>query len=130
MSDKPLDEMLDTAYVGTHSADAKRAANRRLFREMVKGETEGGPLNLPRRRALIRFARRLAIQSAEAKLIIRGVEFERGFVPAETVLELMRGDAGERSAPLDLEAGLRIGFYVLLTLLYCMLIRWVIGLVF
>ena len=130
MSDKPLEKLMNPAVVGENSADTRRAANRRLFREMVKDETEEGPLNLSRRRALVRFARRLAIQSAEAKLIIRGVEFERGFVPAETVLELMRGDTPQRSAPKDLEAGFRIGFYVLLTLLYCLLIRWVIGLIF
>lgn len=130
MGQNPLDEMVNTALIGESSADAKRIANRRLFREMVRGETSEGMLTMSRRRALVRFAKRLSILPAEAKLIIRAVEYERGFVPAEMVLELMRGERRPSVQPENVEAALRIGFYVLLTLLYCLLVRWVVSLVF
>ncbi len=131
MRHKLLDGTLETALSGGDAAaDAKRIANRRLFREMVKGEVAESPLTFSRRRALVRFARRLAIQPTEANLIIRGVEYEHGQVPAEAVLELMRGTKHRGLAPTDVESALRVGFYVLLTLLYCLVIRWAVGLLF
>ena len=58
-----------------------KATHRRVFRQMVKQEIEDQPLNWFRRRALIRFAeKKLQIDSFEARLIIRGVEYECGHV--------------------------------------------------
>ncbi len=63
---------------------ARRASYRRLFREMIKleiGDRRAGRL---RRRALVRFARRLGISDFEARLLIRAVEYECGCRPAST----------------------------------------------
>ncbi|MCG8405996.1 MAG: hypothetical protein MI923_12440 [Phycisphaerales bacterium] len=58
-----------------------KAAHRRIFRQMVKQEIENRPLNWLRRRALIRFAeKKLRMDAFEARLIIRGVEYECGHV--------------------------------------------------
>lgn len=70
----------------THSSDsgreqppqATRAENRRIFHEMVRGELEDRPLTWPRRRALAQFAQSLGMDAAEARLIIRAVEFDQG----------------------------------------------------
>ena len=58
-----------------------RVNPRRIFREMVKGEIEDRPLGLRQRRSLVRFGRRLGIDSFEARLIVRAVEYECGHVP-------------------------------------------------
>ena len=55
-----------------------RAMNRRAFRQMIKEEIVDHPLTWRRRRALERFAARLPIDAFEARLIIRGVEYECG----------------------------------------------------
>lgn len=55
-----------------------RAANRKIFHEMVRGEIDERPLTWSRRRALLQFAQSLCIDSFEARLIIRAVEFDRG----------------------------------------------------
>ena len=57
-----------------------RAMNRRIFREMVKTQIEDRPLSRHRRRALVRFGRKLKMDSFETRLIIRGVEYECGHV--------------------------------------------------
>ncbi len=70
----PLDEALVDRQM-------HRAAHRRLFREMVKSELEAGPLTWLRRRALVKFADRLEIDRFEARLLIRGVEYEGAMIP-------------------------------------------------
>ena len=66
-----------------------RATHRRLYREMVKNEIKDQPLNWLRRRALVRFAvRKLKIDSFEARLIIRAVEYECGHVPPAAMDEV------------------------------------------
>lgn len=54
----------------------RRAANRRIFREMVKGEINDGRLTHRRRRELIQFAAGLEIDDYEARLLLRAVEYE------------------------------------------------------
>lgn len=70
----PLDEALA-------DRQQRRGAHRRLFRDMVKGELEVGPLTWLRRRALVKFAKRLNIDRFEAQLLIRGVEYEGAMIP-------------------------------------------------
>lgn len=69
---------LDEALVNRHQ---RRGAHRRLFREMIQGELEVGPLTWLRRRALVKFAGRLDIDRFEAELLIRGVEYEGALIP-------------------------------------------------
>lgn len=69
---------LDEALANRHQ---RRGAHRRLFRDMVKGEMEVGPLTWLRRRALVKFAKRLDIDRFEAQLLIRGVEYEGAVIP-------------------------------------------------
>jgi hypothetical protein len=59
----------------------RRAAHRRMFREMIHGELDAGPLTWLRRRALVKFAERLEIEEFEARLLIRGVEYEGAVIP-------------------------------------------------
>lgn len=70
----PIDEALVDRQM-------RRAAHRRLFREMIKSELESGSLTWPRRRALVKFADRLEIDRFEARLLIRGVEYEGALIP-------------------------------------------------
>lgn len=61
-----------------------RAFSRQLFREMIKMQIDEGPLRRGQRRDLIRFARRMNLDTFEARLIIRAVEYECGVAaPAE-----------------------------------------------
>ncbi len=62
--------------------------NRRLFREMVRGEVDDGPLSWLRRRTLVRFAVRLGMDSFEARLIIRAVEYECGVVKPASMADV------------------------------------------
>ena len=52
-----------------------RAFSRRLFREMGKQQIDDEPLGWRRRRALVKFGGRLGIETFEARLIIRAVEY-------------------------------------------------------
>ena len=51
---------------------------RQIFREMVVSEIQDRPLSWRRRRALLRFGERTGIDPFEARLIVRGVEYECG----------------------------------------------------
>lgn len=75
----PLDEALA-------NRQQRRGAHRRLFRDMVEGEMEVGPLTWLRRRALVKFAERLDIDRFEAQLLIRGVEYEGVMIPPAAML--------------------------------------------
>ncbi len=57
-----------------------RAMSRRVFREMVKDEICDRPLGWRRRRQYLAYAARLNIDPFEARLLIRGVEYECGHV--------------------------------------------------
>jgi len=80
-----------------------RAINRRLFREMIKDQFADRPMSWWQRRALVRFAAALDIESFEARLIIRGVEYECGHVAPAAMADvqtpvkteyLIDGDSG------------------------------------
>ncbi len=118
---------LDSILAGSRSSqEMKRIASRRLFREMVKGETENGPLSFLRRRALVRFASRLSIGPDEARLIIRGVEFECGLIAGATARELLEADQeASRRRIANLDAVLRIGLIALVAVLFTLVFRWV-----
>ncbi len=101
-----------------------KAANRRLFREMVKGEIEDRPLSWSRRRSLIRFARRLEIDPFEARLLIRAVEYECGHVAPAAMDEVRTSTnpgyllpPGTGEASVRLVAGMLIGILVALVVL-------------
>jgi hypothetical protein len=101
-----------------------KAANRRLFREMVKGEIEDRPLSWSRRRSLIRFARRLEIDSFEARLLIRAVEYECGHVTPAAMDEVRTSTnpgylvpPGTYETSLRLVAGILIGSLLALVVL-------------
>lgn len=131
MGGDPPNELFDSALAGAGSSPRhKRAAHRRLFHEMVRGELEAGALSLGRRRALVRFARRLGIKPQEAKLIIRAIEYAMGRASTGTDEALTAERAAGAKRLENLEAGLRIGLALLLAVLYCMLARWVFGLIF
>lgn len=123
------EQPLDSVLAGARTSEAmKRAACRRLFREMVRGETEHGPIGFFKRRALVRFAGRLSIASAEARLIIRGVEFEVGLKKTGSAAELLARDHAAIRRRLELlESALRIGLIVLIAVLYMLLFRWVVA---
>lgn len=125
------EQPLDSVLAGARTSEAmKRAACRRLFREMVRGETEHGPIGFFRRRALVRFAGRLSIASAEARLIIRGVEYEVGLAKAGSAAELLAKDKRASRLRLEqLESVLRIGLIILIAMLYIFLFRWVVAVV-
>ena len=55
-----------------------RAFSKQLFREMIIMQIDDGPLRRSQRRDLVRFARRMGIDTFEARLIIRAVEYECG----------------------------------------------------
>ena len=81
--DSEVDQLLSLAPLDEALADRqqRRAAHRRIFRDMIKGELEAGPLTWLRRRALVKFARSLDIDRPEAELLIRGVEYEGAMIP-------------------------------------------------
>ncbi len=58
-----------------------RADCRRVFREMVRLETQDRPLSWVRRNRLVRFAEGLGIDGFEARLVVRAVEYDCGHVP-------------------------------------------------
>jgi hypothetical protein len=53
-----------------------RAFHRRIFREMVKGEIGNGRLSWRQQKDLIQFAGSLGIDTYEAHLLLRAVEYE------------------------------------------------------
>ena len=74
-------------------AGHRRNAVRRIFRDMIKGELESGPLSKGKRRELVDFAVTAGLTSHEARLTVRAVEFEMGmagdlaFDPLEDEME-------------------------------------------
>jgi len=64
-----------------------RAMHRRLFREMVKEQIADCPITNAKRRAFVRFAEKLHIETFEARLIIRAVEYECGHVAPAAMAE-------------------------------------------
>lgn len=65
-----------------------RALNRKLFREMVKEQIADCPVTPSKRRALVRFAEKLQLDTFEARLIIRAVEYECGHVAPAAMAEI------------------------------------------
>ncbi len=66
-----------------HPSRLDKAANLRIFHEMIKHEVQDRPLGWRRRREFVRFAQRLDIDPFHARLLIRAVEYECGHaVPA------------------------------------------------
>jgi len=59
-------------------ASHRRNAVRRIFREMVREELTSGPLTPAKRRELVGFASSAGLDSYEARLIVRAVEYELG----------------------------------------------------
>ena len=116
LSHVPLDEALA-------DRQQRRGANRRLFREMVKGELEVGPLTWLRRRALVKFAQRLDIDRFEAQLLIRGVEYEGALIPP-AVMSPTQAPSNEDSASQQRTAALmRMMVLVLLVVLNYLILR-------
>lgn len=112
------------------TADELRAAHRRLFREMIREELKAGRPTYWRRRAMVRFARSLGIGSVEAKLLIRGVEYEIQLSTLSPESLLANEISAERTRLENVEAALRIGVAVMLAVLYVMLARWLVRMLF
>lgn len=94
--DAPRDSADDTSSdPETPPAVLDRAFGKRLFREMIKLQIEDGPLRGGQRRELVRFARRMNIDTFEARLIIRAVEYECG-VAAPAALDDRETPADQR----------------------------------
>ncbi|MFH1417747.1 MAG: hypothetical protein ABII12_05600 [Planctomycetota bacterium] len=70
----------DVHRVPSSERTQRRAAHRRIFRDMIKIEVEDRPLRWLRRRELILFAQSLGIDAFEARLLIRAIEYECGHV--------------------------------------------------
>jgi len=97
---------------------------RQLFREMVKGEIEDRPLSWSRRRALLRFAARLEIDAFEARLLVRGVEYECGHVAPAAMADVETpvqtdylAQLGSRDVPFAVAMILLVGVLLGLVLL-------------
>lgn len=131
MGGEPPNDFLDSVVAGgSTSPQQKRAAHRRLFHEMVKGELEAGALTSSRRRGLVRFARRLGIQPPEARLIIRAIEYAMGHVGQSADDMLAANTATTERRLQNFETVLRIGLALLLAVMYYQLARWVFRAVF
>lgn len=128
MGEDSHDDMLDSILAGPASSPGlKKSAHRRLFREMIRGELEIGPLSAGRRRSLIRFAKRLGILADEARLIVRAVEYEAGHLTA-TAEELIAADLADSHRRIEhAETLMRIGLAVMLATLFWLLARWIFG---
>lgn len=70
------------------STDDARADCRRVFREMVRLETQDRPLSWVRRNRLVRFAEELGIDGFEARLVVRAVEYDCGHVPPAAMADV------------------------------------------
>lgn len=68
--------------------DDARADCRRVFREMVRLETQERPLSWVRRNRLVRFAEGLGIDGFEARLVVRAVEYDCGHVPPAAMADV------------------------------------------
>ena len=68
--------------------DDARADCRRVFREMVRLETQDRPLSWVRRNRLVRFAEELGIDGFEARLVVRAVEYDCGHVPPAAMADV------------------------------------------
>ena len=109
-------ELVESIYniSGSGPIETETARNRRLFREMVKGEKEANMLTPRRRRSLVAFARRLKIDKDEARLLIRGVEYECGLdePPAEEGLSQ------------DVESAIRLVLIMLIVVVVGLVTQW------
>jgi hypothetical protein len=85
-----------------------RAMNRRLFREMVKEQIADCPMTKAKRRAFVRFAEKLHIDTFEARLIIRAVEYECGHVAPAAMAENQTPVAGRYLCDADGHDGYRL----------------------
>lgn len=88
-----------------------RAMNRRLFREMVKEQIADCPITKSKRRAFVRFAEKLHIDTFEARLIIRAVEYECGHVAPAAMAEIQTPVAREYLADADDRDGYRLSWF-------------------
>lgn len=89
----PNDPIDPSQFASSPSApQIDRQFGRQLFRELIKMQIEDGPLRRSQRRELITFARRLGIDTFEARLIIRAVEYECG-VAAPAAMDDRETDA-------------------------------------
>lgn len=68
-----------------------KAANLRIFREMIKHDVQNRPLGWRRRREFVRFAQRLDIDPFHARLLIRAVEYECGHAVPAAMAEVETG---------------------------------------
>lgn len=98
---EPIDMQLDDP--ARRSTRVDRTIARQLFREMITMQIDAGPLPGTRRRELVRFARRLGIDTFEAKLIIRAVEYECG-VAAPAAMDDRETPADKRLVTADDES--------------------------
>ncbi|HPF40511.1 MAG TPA: hypothetical protein P5081_09900 [Phycisphaerae bacterium] len=105
MRDNAPRESAERHLADTPSPRLDRATSRRLFREMTKMQIEDGPLPWARRRDLVRFARRLGIDTFEAKLIIRAVEYECGLAAPAALDERESPAEGRLVMPADESLG-------------------------
>lgn len=123
--DGEVEQILSLAPLDEALADRqqRRGAHRRLFREMVKGELESGPLTWLRRRALVKFAERLDIDCFEAQLLIRGVEYEGAMIPA-AAMPSAQAQADDDASHRRSAAVIRIIAMLLLVALNYLLLRF------
>ncbi|MCB9858518.1 MAG: hypothetical protein H6818_22805 [Phycisphaerales bacterium] len=91
--EKPIDMPFDDP--ARRSSPVDRSIARQLFREMIAMQVDDGPLPGARRRELVRFARRLGIDTFEAKVMIRAVEYDCG-VAAPAALDDRKSPADTR----------------------------------
>ncbi len=59
----------------SHRAQFTQAERRKIFQQMVVGELEAGVLRYSRRRALLRYAETIGIQSFDASLLIAEAQY-------------------------------------------------------
>ena len=121
--DEPVKQPEATSTV--HAPEINRVFGKQLFREMVKLQIEDEPLRWTQRRELVKFGRRLGIDTFEARLIIRAVEYECGLAapallddresPANTQLVAKADESFSSIAPL---------LFVPVTALILLLLAW------
>jgi hypothetical protein len=127
MGGEPLPKSIRNALQAVEPSppDALPISYRRLFREMVKGELEAGPLSASRRRELVRFAGRLKLRKPDARLLIRAVEYECGLATLEDLAVAAGGTRIPNHRAAELEPVLRLGLLVGVVLLSILVVRWV-----
>ena len=124
--DAETEQLLSIAPLDDALADRRqrRGAHRRLFRDMVKGELEVGPLTWLRRRALVKFAERLDIDRVEAHLLIRGVEYEGAMIPPAAMPSTQATPDNDTATQKSSAAVIRMIVMLLLVGLYYLALRF------